>query len=167
MGAFQAKNYMNLKPAGWVREDYHILQGTRGEYFHGELHISTRQHLFRTQVIWINCVISWALGFNSHCSSSQVLPVAIWKHQASQSKTGQLNSMNLSVITHEPIINWSPWEQCTYLDRLFVFMRLYWMHLYPCRTHIKSLRSALIFLKRTRANSKSIDCDEILGLSHI
>jgi glutamine synthetase len=29
------KGYANLKPAGWVREDYHILQGTRGEYFHG------------------------------------------------------------------------------------------------------------------------------------
>lgn len=31
----QDKGYADLKPAGWVREDYHILQGTRGEYFHG------------------------------------------------------------------------------------------------------------------------------------
>jgi hypothetical protein len=30
----QDKGYADLKPAGWVREDYHI-QGTRGEYFHG------------------------------------------------------------------------------------------------------------------------------------
>lgn len=31
----QNNGYMKLKPAGWVREDYHIFQGTRGEYFHG------------------------------------------------------------------------------------------------------------------------------------
>lgn len=31
----QNRGYHNLKPAGWVREDYHIFQGTRGEYFHG------------------------------------------------------------------------------------------------------------------------------------
>ncbi|KAJ7554612.1 hypothetical protein O6H91_05G001100 [Diphasiastrum complanatum] len=35
------KRYHNLKPVGWHREDYHILQGTREEFFNGP----ARRHL--------------------------------------------------------------------------------------------------------------------------
>mmetsp|Transcript_12571 Transcript_12571/g.20505 ORF Transcript_12571/g.20505 Transcript_12571/m.20505 type:complete len:485 (-) Transcript_12571:80-1534(-) len=35
------KKYSGLIPSGWYREDYHILQGTRGEMFHG----AARRHL--------------------------------------------------------------------------------------------------------------------------
>ncbi|BBN11347.1 glutamine synthetase [Marchantia polymorpha subsp. ruderalis] len=35
------KNYAGLKPVGWHREDYHILQGSREEFFHGP----ARRHL--------------------------------------------------------------------------------------------------------------------------
>ena len=31
------QNYAGLKPSGWYLEDYHILQGSRREAFHGEL----------------------------------------------------------------------------------------------------------------------------------
>lgn len=33
----QQQNYEGLKPSGWYLEDYHILQGSRRERFHGEL----------------------------------------------------------------------------------------------------------------------------------
>jgi glutamine synthetase len=36
-----AGKYTNLKPAGWYIEDYHALQGARGEKFHG----AARRHL--------------------------------------------------------------------------------------------------------------------------
>ena len=33
----QQQNYTGLRPSGWYLEDYHILQGSRREAFHGEL----------------------------------------------------------------------------------------------------------------------------------
>ena len=36
-----ADHYVNLKPVGWHIEDYHTLQGARGEFFHG----AARRHL--------------------------------------------------------------------------------------------------------------------------
>ncbi len=35
------EGYSNLKPVGWHIEDYHMLQGARGEFFHG----ASRRHL--------------------------------------------------------------------------------------------------------------------------
>lgn len=110
MGASQAKNYMNLKPAGWVREDYHILQGTRGEYFHGELHISKRQHLFQHQGVMD--ILRRYCGHQVlplNVPLSQVPPGAIWKHLVSQLKTGKLNSGNHSVVTHK-LLTYYQWK---------------------------------------------------------
>ena len=36
-----ANHYQGLEPIGWHIEDYHMLQGTRGEFFHGD----ARRHL--------------------------------------------------------------------------------------------------------------------------
>ncbi|CAK9200160.1 unnamed protein product [Sphagnum jensenii] len=52
------KGYADLKPAGWVREDYHILQGTRGEYFHGP----ARRHLEASGVPVENSKGEFGLG---------------------------------------------------------------------------------------------------------
>ncbi|XP_024358351.1 uncharacterized protein [Physcomitrium patens] len=52
------RGYHNLKPAGWVREDYHIFQGTRGEYFHGP----ARRHLEASGVPVENSKGEFGLG---------------------------------------------------------------------------------------------------------
>jgi len=52
------KNYHGLEPAGWYVEDYHILQGTREEAFHGE----ARRHLRRSGVPVENSKGEWGRG---------------------------------------------------------------------------------------------------------
>jgi glutamine synthetase len=42
----ERRGFGDLQPSGWYIEDYHLLQGTRGEGYHGEL----RRHLARSGV---------------------------------------------------------------------------------------------------------------------
>jgi glutamine synthetase len=50
--------YRGLEPAGWYLEDYHLLQGTRAEPFHG----SVRRHLQRSGVPVESSKGEWGLG---------------------------------------------------------------------------------------------------------
>jgi len=52
------KNFHKLKPVGWYIEDYHILQGTRTEYFNAE----ARKHLKNSGVPVENSKGEWGLG---------------------------------------------------------------------------------------------------------
>ncbi len=53
-----AKRYTDLRAAGWYLEDYHMLQGTRGESFHG----AVRRHLRRSGIAVENSKGEWGLG---------------------------------------------------------------------------------------------------------
>ncbi|MBL4847454.1 MAG: glutamine synthetase [Planctomycetes bacterium] len=60
-GSFREANeadYRNLKPAGWVIEDYHLLQGTREEPFTA----AARRHLRDSGVPVENSKGEWGLG---------------------------------------------------------------------------------------------------------
>ncbi len=50
--------YMALKPAGWYIEDYHLLQGTRGERYHGLV----RRHLGQSGIPPENSKGEWGRG---------------------------------------------------------------------------------------------------------
>ncbi len=52
------EQYGRLKPAGWYLEDYHILQGTRTESFHGE----ARRHLKQSGIPVESSKGEWGLG---------------------------------------------------------------------------------------------------------
>ena len=52
------KNYHDLEAVGWYIEDYHILQGTREEAFHGEV----RRHLRHSGVPVENSKGEWGRG---------------------------------------------------------------------------------------------------------
>jgi glutamine synthetase len=52
------KGYRDLEPAGWHVEDYHLLQGGREEFFHGE----ARRHLAASGVPVENSKGEWGLG---------------------------------------------------------------------------------------------------------
>ncbi len=52
------QNFTNLKPSGWYLEDYHILQGTRRESYHGEL----RRQLKRSGIPVESTKGEWGLG---------------------------------------------------------------------------------------------------------
>jgi glutamine synthetase len=54
----QALDYRDLSPAGWYREDYHILQGTRTEDFHS----AVRRHLKKSGVPVENSKGEWGIG---------------------------------------------------------------------------------------------------------
>lgn len=51
-------DYRNLQPGGWYLEDYHVLQGTRTEDFHG----AVRRHLKRSGVPVENSKGEWGPG---------------------------------------------------------------------------------------------------------
>ncbi|XOV91201.1 MAG: glutamine synthetase family protein [Bacteroidota bacterium] len=51
-------NYHELKPAGWYLEDYHILQGTRTEFFTS----AARRHLKNSGIPVENSKGEWGLG---------------------------------------------------------------------------------------------------------
>jgi glutamine synthetase len=53
-----AKRYQGLQPAGWYIEDYHALQGTREERFHGLV----RRHLKRSGVPVEQTKGEWGVG---------------------------------------------------------------------------------------------------------
>jgi len=53
-----AKRYQGLQPAGWYIEDYHALQGTREERFHG----TVRRHLKRSGVPVEHSKGEWGMG---------------------------------------------------------------------------------------------------------
>ncbi len=53
-----AKRYQGLQPAGWYIEDYHALQGTREERFHGMV----RRHLKRSGVPVEHSKGEWGMG---------------------------------------------------------------------------------------------------------
>ena len=53
-----SKNYHGLDPVGWYIEDYHILQGTREEAFHGDV----RRHLWQSGVPVENSKGEWGRG---------------------------------------------------------------------------------------------------------
>jgi glutamine synthetase len=52
------QGYRSLDPAGWDLEDYHVLQGGRGEFFHGE----ARRHLRRSGVPVESSKGEWGRG---------------------------------------------------------------------------------------------------------
>ena len=52
------KNYHDLKPVGWYLEDYHIMQGSRTEYFNA----AARRHLKNSGVPVENSKGEWGLG---------------------------------------------------------------------------------------------------------
>ena len=52
------QHYQDLKPVGWYREDYHILQGTRTEEFTGRV----RRHLQRSGIPVETSKGEWGLG---------------------------------------------------------------------------------------------------------
>jgi glutamine synthetase len=52
------KGYQNLTPAGWYLEDYHALQGTREEAFHG----AVRRHLRQSGIPVESSKGEWGLG---------------------------------------------------------------------------------------------------------
>jgi glutamine synthetase len=52
------QDYRGLEPAGWYLEDYHLLQGTRMEPFHG----SVRRHLRDSGIPVENSKGEWGLG---------------------------------------------------------------------------------------------------------
>ena len=52
------KNYHDLRPAGWYLEDYHIMQGTRTEFFTS----AARRHLKKSGVPVENSKGEWGLG---------------------------------------------------------------------------------------------------------
>ncbi len=52
------KQFLNLEPVGWYIEDYHILQGTRTEYFNA----AARKHLTKSGVPVENSKGEWGLG---------------------------------------------------------------------------------------------------------
>jgi glutamine synthetase len=52
------KGYRDLEPVGWYLEDYHVLQGTREEFFNAE----ARRHLARSGVPVENSKGEWGLG---------------------------------------------------------------------------------------------------------
>lgn len=52
------QQYHDLKPVGWYLEDYHILQGTRTEYFNS----AARRHLKKSGVPVENSKGEWGLG---------------------------------------------------------------------------------------------------------
>ncbi|NND05569.1 MAG: glutamine synthetase [Saprospiraceae bacterium] len=52
------KNYHELKPVGWYLEDYHILQGTRTEFFHS----AARKHLKKSGIPVETSKGEWGLG---------------------------------------------------------------------------------------------------------
>ncbi len=52
------QHFNNLKPVGWYLEDYHILQGSRTEYFTG----AARRHLKNSGVPVENSKGEWGLG---------------------------------------------------------------------------------------------------------
>ncbi len=52
------KGYQNLEPTGWYLEDYHILQGSRMEYFTAR----ARKHLKRSGICVENSKGEWGLG---------------------------------------------------------------------------------------------------------
>lgn len=52
------RHYRGLEPAGWYLEDYHALQGARGEAFHG----AARRHLRDSGVPVENSKGEWGLG---------------------------------------------------------------------------------------------------------
>lgn len=53
-----ASGYASLEPAGWYREDYHLLQGARSEDFHAEV----RRHLNRSGVPVESTKGEWGVG---------------------------------------------------------------------------------------------------------
>jgi glutamine synthetase len=53
-----AKGYEGLEPAGWYREDYHVLQGTREEAFNG----AARRHLRLSGIPVESSKGEWGLG---------------------------------------------------------------------------------------------------------
>lgn len=53
-----AMGYKGIQPAGWYREDYHILQGTREEPFNG----AVRRHLRDSGIPVENSKGEWGLG---------------------------------------------------------------------------------------------------------
>ncbi len=53
-----AHDYRDLSPAGWYREDYHVLQATRSEDFHG----AVRRHLKQSGVPVETSKGEWGLG---------------------------------------------------------------------------------------------------------
>lgn len=57
-GEAREESYQRLQPAGWVIEDYHILQGTREEPFTG----AARRHLRDSGVPVENSKGEWGLG---------------------------------------------------------------------------------------------------------
>jgi glutamine synthetase len=52
------KRYHQLRPAGWYIEDYHLLQGTREEFYNGEV----RRHLSRSGIPVENSKGEWGRG---------------------------------------------------------------------------------------------------------
>jgi len=56
--AAHEQGYRELTPVGWDLEDYHALQGGRGEFFHGE----ARRHLRRSGVPVENSKGEWGCG---------------------------------------------------------------------------------------------------------
>jgi glutamine synthetase len=52
------KNYQGLTPAGWYLEDYHLLQGTREEFYNGEV----RRHLAGSGIPVENSKGEWGRG---------------------------------------------------------------------------------------------------------
>lgn len=52
------KNYQGLTPAGWYIEDYHLLQGTREEFYNGEV----RRHLAGSGIPVENSKGEWGRG---------------------------------------------------------------------------------------------------------
>jgi glutamine synthetase len=53
-----SRNYADLHPVGWYLEDYHLLQGSREEAFHG----AVRQHLKRSGIPVESSKGEWGLG---------------------------------------------------------------------------------------------------------
>ncbi|GMQ85382.1 MAG: glutamine synthetase family protein [Acidimicrobiia bacterium] len=51
-------NYQGLTPAGWYSEDYHLLQGTREEFFNGQV----RRHLAASGIPVENSKGEWGRG---------------------------------------------------------------------------------------------------------
>jgi glutamine synthetase len=52
------KKYQDMRPVGWYIEDYHLLQGTREEFYNGEV----RRHLSRSGIPVENSKGEWGRG---------------------------------------------------------------------------------------------------------
>ena len=52
------RHYHDLEPVGWYLEDYHILQGSRTEFFHAK----ARKHLHKSGIPVENSKGEWGLG---------------------------------------------------------------------------------------------------------